>query len=107
MALLAMLIAFWPVLDTTALAAGLAIEAGSKSPILKFIAAFDVLDDALDHPSGCEPNKKAQTVIQLAMPEPDLSGLTLTLVEPVEHQAKAFESISSCSPPPLDRPPRA
>src|SRR6185436_18189991 len=102
-----MMIAFGPLLDTTAHAAGLAIEAGNKSPILKFMAAFDVLDDVLDHPSGCEPNKKVQIVIQLAMPEPDLSGLSVTLVEPVEHQPKAFESISSCSPPPLERPPRA
>lgn len=107
MAFIAMLIAFGPLLDTTAHAAGQAIEAGNTSPVLKFIAAFDVLDDALDRPSGCEPNKHEQIAIQLALPEPDLSGLTVCLVTPVEHPQTGFESIVSRTPPPLDRPPRA
>lgn len=107
MALIAMLLAFGPPLDTAAHVASQAVEAGDSSPILKFVAAFDVLDDALDHLPGDGPGKPAQIVITMAMPTPVLASFAIVHEEPVEHGLTTPELFASQTLPPLDRPPRA
>jgi hypothetical protein len=102
-----MMLAFGPPLDSAAHAAANAVEAGSASPILKVLSAFDVLDDALDHIPGDRAHEHAQVVVQLALPEPVLVSVAIPRVTPVELRPAVSISWSSRMPPPLDRPPRA
>ena len=107
LALVVMILAFGPPLDTAAHAATKAIEAGDSSPFLKLVSAFDVLDDAFDHIPGDRPSEHPQAVIQLALPQPLLMSVTIPHVTPVElHPATAIPWASRM-PSPLDRPPRA
>lgn len=107
LAVVAMMLAFGPPLDSAAHAATKAIEAGSTSPILKVLSAFDVLDDILDHIPGDRTGEHAQVVVHLALPEPALVSIAISIVTPVELLPVASIPWSSRTPPPLDRPPRA
>jgi hypothetical protein len=106
LALVAMMLAFGPPLDSAAHAAAKAVEAGSTSPVLKLLSAFDVLDDAFDHIRGDRTSEPAQVVVQLALPEPVLVSVIIPRVTPIELRPTGSIPWSSRMPPPLDRPPR-
>ena len=107
LALVVLILAFGPPLDTAAHVATKAIEAGDASPFLKFVSAFDVLDDALDHIPGDRPSEHPQAVVQLALPQPLLVSVTIPQVTPVERHPATTIPWASRMPSPLDRPPRA
>lgn len=107
MALLAMLLAFGPPMDAAAHVAAQAVAAGDNSPVMTFVAAFDVLDDVLDHLPGDNPNKPAQIVITMAIPAPVLASLVVIHQAPIEHQLAMTEAVRTLALSPLDRPPRA
>ncbi len=104
-AYLAVMLAFGRPLDDLAHVAGLEIEAGNSSPIVAFIAAFDVIDDPMDHKDG--NLEQTQLVIQLAMPERNSIGFATIVEGPVEHSKRLRDVVTSRWPPPLERPPRA
>ena len=105
--LLVALIAFERPLDAAAYAAAQEVEAGNSSPLLKFIAAFDVIDDAFDYQTGSVPYERGQIVIQLALPEPDPTNAATIVAARVEHPQHFTDALISRAPLPLDRPPRA
>ena len=106
-ALLVVLIAFERPLDAAAYAAAQEVEAGNSSPVLKFIAAFDVIDDAFDHQTGSVPHERSQIVVQLALPEPALTNVAKVAAALVEHPQHFADALFSRASLPLDRPPRA
>lgn len=105
--LLVVLIAFERPLDAAAYAAAQEVEAGNSSPLLKFIAAFDVIDDAFDHQTGNVPHERGQIVVQLALPEPALTDVAKVAAALVEHPQHFADALFSYVSLPLDRPPRS
>lgn len=105
--LLVVLIALERPLDAAAHAAAQEVEAGNPSPLLKFIAALDVIDDAFDHQTGNVPHDRGQIVVQLALPEPALTSAAIVAAALVEHPQHFADALISRAPLPLDRPPRA
>lgn len=105
--LLVVLIAFERPLDAAAHAAAQEVEAGNSSPLLKFIAAFDVIDDSFDHQTGNVPHERGQIVVQLALPELALTNIAIVVGALVEHPQHFADALISRTSSPLDRPPRA
>lgn len=105
-ALLMTLIAFGRPLDDAAHAAALEIEAGNTSPLLYFLAAFDVIDDPADHQPGEAASEKAQLVMQLAAPQSDMVSFAGATGKANSHPAYFLEAVTTRPPIPLERPPR-
>lgn len=106
-AFLVVLIAFGRPLDTAAHAAKLEIEAGKSTPLLQFIAAFDVIDDPADHENSADPYEKTQIVVQMAMPQTDAISFSIPVELTVRHSQRIFDAVTSRSSGPPERPPRA
>ena len=106
-ALAALIISIGPSLDALGGAAQTAVEAGETSMVVRLVAAFDVVDDVLDHvpgKSGGEPQQQqhvvAPTGIEIAPAATPLAPADFSWSPP------DIRTLASRPPERLDRPPR-
>jgi|GEM_PF-2947234 len=92
--------------DAVAGAAKASVEAGHGGVIVKAIAAFDVIDDALDHLPGKAGGEPQQQLVLPLPPAPDIAMAPPQGYRTCGWSLGAGLPPGLCAPEGLERPPR-
>lgn len=104
----ALVLTFGPTVDAVAGAARMAVEAGHAGGFLKALAAFDVIDDTLDHLPGKLVGEAQQQHLAVPLPPPVVADAGAPSAAPARGWAlRPAKPLASRPSESLERPPRA
>lgn len=106
-AVAAFILSLGPSVDAGAGVANAAVEAGASSSALKLIAAFDVIDDTLDHLPGKSGEPQQQQLMAPISSPMTVVAVAMRSAEDCGWASPGVAALASCVPDRLDRPPRA